>query len=344
MMANEFTAEELKEVIRAARVFNPGYSEEQFRSLIELEERLADAGYLETVTGLRKLEKEKGIPLSQALETHTRLLHENEDLEKELAARDAKLEALKKHQEAIEQRCDELVKATRDAVAQLERLRQEKESEEKALAAFQKKAARERKRIEEELAEYRQEADITEAEVATAGQIKQEVTRHGFTLELALGLAGEFAGYANARERLAEALNKQGKLTSYVTALETEIETIEDNRRHLESVLSRQQKELEEHKAFLSQLKAEIAEKGELVGFYNRYVHLRPLIEYLGSSNHLTFHHCLWCGALFWVLRPGGVASSVYKCPWCGLALVEPDKNAYATVAQPPGAPLKLLL
>jgi len=342
-MANEFTAEELKEVIRAARVFNPGFSEEQFQSLIELERHVADPGYLETVKGLQKLEKETGITLSEALEAHGQLLHENEKLKRKLTAQNGRLEALNEHQKAIEKRGQELVKAVQDAAAQLEKLRQEKESEEKALTTFQKKAARERKRIEEELAEYRQKADVTEAEIATAGQTKQEVTKHGFTLELALGLAAEFASYASARERLAEALKKHGKLTSYLAALETEIKTVEDKRRYLEGVLSRQEKEIEEHQLLLSQLKAEIAEKSELVGFYHRYVHLRPLIEYLGGSDHLTFHHCLWCGALFWVLRPGGVATSVYKCPWCGLTLVEPDKNAYAAVAQPPSTPLKLL-
>jgi hypothetical protein len=53
-------------------------------------------------------------------------------------------------------------------------------------------------------------------------------------------MAGEFAGYTNARERLAEALKKHGKLTSYLTALETEIKTLEDNQHHIEGTLSRQ--------------------------------------------------------------------------------------------------------
>ncbi len=72
-MANEFTAEELKEVIRAARIFNPGFSEEQFQSLTELEARLTDSGYLETVSGLLRLERETGVPLSQVFETRDRL-------------------------------------------------------------------------------------------------------------------------------------------------------------------------------------------------------------------------------------------------------------------------------
>lgn len=342
-MMDEFTPEELKEVIRAARVFNPGFGEEQFQSLSELEAHVADSGYLETVSGLRKLEEEKGISLSQALETYDQLLRGNEKLKRKLAAQNAQLEALEERQRAIEERHREVVSAVRDTAAQLEKLRHEKENEEKGLAAFQKKAARERKRIDEELAEYREKADVTEAEVAIAGQIKQEVTRHGFALDLALGLAAEFAGYANARERLAEALKKHDKLTSHLAELETDINNLSENQRQMEGALSRLSKEQDEHQTVLSQLKAEIAEKGELVGFYHRYIHLRPLIEYLGNSDHLTFHHCLWCGALFWVLRPGNVATSIYKCPWCGLTFIEADKNAYAAVAQLPGTPLKLL-
>lgn len=342
-MANEFTAEELKEVIRAARVFNPGFSEEQFQSLVELERHAGDPGYLETVKGLQRLEKETGIPLSQALETHARLLRENEELGQKVAAHNTELEALKGHLRATEEKHREVIKAVQDATTQLGELRREREREEKQLEAFKKKAGREKERIDEELTEYRHKADVTEGEIATAGQIKAEATKHGFSLELALGLAAEFAGYTNARERLAEALKKYGKLTSYLTALETEIKTLENNQRHIEGILSREGKEVEQHEALLSQLKAEIAEKAELVGFYHRYVHLRPLIEYLGSSDYLTFHHCLWCGALFWVLRPGNVATSIYKCPWCGLALVEADKNAYVAVSQPSGTPLKLL-
>lgn len=342
-MADEFTVEELKEIVRAARIFNPGFSEEQFQSLTELEARLADSGYLETVSGLLKLEKETGVPLNQIFETRDRLLQENEELEQKVARYNTELEELEGRLRATEEKYREVVRAIQDAAKRLEELRREQAREEKELAAFKKKAARERERIDEELAEYRQRADVTEAEVATAGQVKAEVTRHGFTLELAFGLAQEFAGYTNARERLAEALKKQEKLTDYLAALEADIKTLSENRRRMEDILSRLAKEQDQQEIVLSQLKAEIAEKGELVGFYHRYVHLRPLIEYLSASNHLTFHHCVWCGALFWVLRPGNVPSSTYKCSWCGLALVDADKNAYAAVAQPPGIPLKLL-
>ena len=342
-MTYEFTTEELKEAIRAARLFNRGFTEEQFQSLLELEKHIGDSGYLETVRSLRKLETEKGIPLSQALETHDRLLRDNEELGQKVVAHNTDLEALKSRLRATEEKYQEVVKATQDAATQLRELRHEREREERQLEVFRNKVTKEKERINEELAEYRHKADVTEAEVATAGQVKAELTRHGFTLDLALGVAAEFAGYTNARERVAEALKKYGKLTSYLAALEADIKTLGENQHHMEGILSRLGEEQAQHEAVLSQLKAEIAEKRELVGFYHRYVALRPLIEYLSASKYLTFHHCMWCGALFWVVRPGNVPSSTCRCPWCGLALVEADRNAYATITQPPGTPLRLL-
>ena len=342
-MTHEFTPEELTEVIRSARAFNPGFSEKQLQSLAELQTRLADSGYLEAVNGLVKLEREKGVPLSQALEMHNQLLQKNEKLERRIAAQRLELETLQNRVKETKEKYREAVKATEHATEQLRKVKQDLEREERQLVAYRKRAVTDKQRIDEEVVEYRQKADVTEKEIATAGQINQEVTRHGFSLELVIGLAQEFAGYGNAHERLAEALKKHGKLTSYLAALEDEMKTLEENRHHMEGILSHLGNEYDQHKAVLSQLKAEIAEKGDLVGFYHRFVHLRQLMEYVGTSNQLTFHHCLWCGALFWILRPGNVSSSIYKCSWCGMALVEADRNAYASVAQPPGTPLRLL-
>lgn len=312
-MTNEFTADELREITRAARVFSPGFSEEQFQSLTELQARLAHSGYPEAVSGLVELEKEKGVHLSQALETHDRLLQENAELERKVAARRAELDTLETQLRETQEKCQGVGEATEHAKAQLQDVRREQERDEKELSAFGEKAARERQRIDQELAEYRRKADVAEEDITTCARVKKEVARYGYTVELALGLAQEFAGYGDAPERLAEALKKHGELTSHLAALEADMKTLGENRRHLEGMLSRLGEERVQHEMVLSQLEAEIAEKGELVGSYHRYVHLRSLIEYVGDSNHLTFHHCMWCGALFWVLRPGNVPSSIHK-------------------------------
>ncbi len=342
-MNRDLTAEELKEVIRAARVFSPGFGESELQGIAELQRRLKDSGDLETVRAVSRLESERGIPLSQALETYDHLVRENVELEKKVAAHRASLERFEGILREIEARRRELVEANKRAVSELEKLRRQHEKDQKELEDFRAKATLERQRIEEELVEDRRKADVTEKEIATAGQLKQEVTRHGFSLELVLALAEEFGG-DNAREKLAEELKKHGKLTGYLCGIEADIKRYEEGRRQLEGLLSRLGAERDRQEETLLQLNAEVTEKGELVSFYHRYVHLRPLMEYLGGWEQVTFHHCLWCGALLWVLRPGKVRSSAYKCAWCGLMSVQPDKNAYAAVAQAPGTPLKLLL
>lgn len=342
-MNRDLTAEELKEVIRAARVFSPGFGESELQGIAELQRRLKDSGYLETVRAVSRLESERGIPLSQALETYDHLVLENVELEKKVAAHRASLERFEGILREAGERHRQLAEANERAVSELKELRRQHERDQKELEDFRKKAAVDRQHIDEELVENRRKADVTEKETATAGQLKQEVTKHGFSLELVLGLAQEFGGHDNARKKLAEELNKHGKLTSYLSGLEAEIKRHEEGRHQLEGLLSRLGAERDRQEATLLQLNVEITEKGELVSFYHRYIHLRPLMEYLGGWDQVTFHHCLWCGAIFWVLCPGKVRSSAYKCAWCGLTLVDADRNAYAALEQAPGTALKLL-
>jgi hypothetical protein len=56
-MSYQFTVEELQEVIRASRVYNPGFSDRQLQDLLKVKGRLTETGYLETVDGLAQLEK-----------------------------------------------------------------------------------------------------------------------------------------------------------------------------------------------------------------------------------------------------------------------------------------------
>lgn len=341
-MTYEFTAVELKEVIRSARAINPGLDEKQVQSLVELQVRLADSGYLEAVDGLIKLEKETGAHFSQAMERHCQLLKESEKLEKKIATQHHELEILQFRVKEMEEKLRAVLKDAEQATEQLRGVKQELEREEMQLEDYRQHATIERHHLDEDVATCRRKVQIAEKEIVTASQIKREVAKHGFSLELAMGLAHEFAGYGDAKERLAEVLKKDGKLTNYLVTLEGKTKTLEENHLQMEEILSQQAAERDQHKAILSRLKGEIAEKNDIVSFYHRFVHMRKLMEYAGTSN-LTFHHCVWCGALFWILKPGGMPVSVYKCPWCGLTLVEADKSAYATVSQPPGAPLKLL-
>ena len=85
-MDNEFTADEIRDAVRMARVHCPGFSEDDFESLMELERRITDSGYLEAVLGLIRLEEEKGISCTEALDACEKLIKQKTKLEQEISA------------------------------------------------------------------------------------------------------------------------------------------------------------------------------------------------------------------------------------------------------------------
>jgi len=91
-MNSEFTPQEIQEIIRSARIVNPGFSETQMQSLLELQTRLKESGYLETIEGISRLEKEQGISLNQVLEKTRKLLTEQTRIEKQITGQRREIE------------------------------------------------------------------------------------------------------------------------------------------------------------------------------------------------------------------------------------------------------------
>ena len=103
-MSYEFSADEIREVIAAARIFNPSFSEKQYQDLLELGTHLVDPGYLEAARGLAWLEEEKGVSCTEALDGYEQLLSNKAQKEAELASLQERLVAQQdKNQEAEEQ-------------------------------------------------------------------------------------------------------------------------------------------------------------------------------------------------------------------------------------------------
>ena len=79
-MSREFTVEEIRDSVRTARVHCPGFTEDMFESLMDIEKHIADSGYLEVVQGLLRLEEEKGISCTKALDACEKLLEQKTSL------------------------------------------------------------------------------------------------------------------------------------------------------------------------------------------------------------------------------------------------------------------------
>ncbi|MBI2851963.1 MAG: hypothetical protein HYX84_02500 [Chloroflexi bacterium] len=354
-MEQRFTAEEIKDAAKTARVYCPGFSEEMFESLMEIERRIADSGYLEVIQGLLRLEQEKGISCTEALDVCEKLIKRKTELEgliPNLEKREGSLVAqIKQAVGEYEQVKKDIAKARQE----LEQIRNEYGAAEKKLEAFNRKAEKEKQRINKEVEACYQQANVTKEEVVTAGKVKAEVESHGFTLELALGLSKEFAGHKNAREKLAKGLKEHGLLNKYLNELDewgdkekarimAEIAGLESQKKGLSNENIRLGN-------VLSQLQSDVAGEEELRRFHRRYSGHIWLLEKLASWEQVYF---VRCG------NPVNMAAGVFDrklgnphfwtdrlpvaCPHCGYPRVYFDTEIYQHMNWPAEEPLKLVL
>lgn len=357
-MSEEFTADEVKEVIRAARIFCPSFSERQYQDLMVLERRLADYGYLEAVRGLARLEEETGTPCTEVLDGYNRLQQKRQELEKELAVIEQKLLAQQNVNRETEHRFHQLNEDIEKARQELQAVRAERQREEKELLAFRKKAERERQQIDENVAQCREKAKVTEEQIITAGQLNAEVESRGFSLRLLLDLCKEFAGHENAREELSRALTERRTISEYVAHLREQANSQEVDLDRLKAEKDRRQVEINgleqarhQMEGILAELQANLAEQEELRRFYRRYWGVRGLMECLASWNQIFFLRCnnplsalagvfdrSAAGAHFWTDKPST------RCPHCGLTMLIYDEKPYQALNWPVGDPLRLQL
>lgn len=354
----EFTVDEIREVIRAARIFCPGFSETQYQNLMTLEKRLADSGYLEAVHGLVLLEKEKGILCTEALDACKQLLREKEQLEGESADLRQKLLAQQNANREAEHRFRQLNEDIEKARQELQAVRAERQREEKELLAFKKKAERERQQIDENVAQCREKAKVTEEQIINAGQLNAEVESRGFSLRLLLDLCKEFAGHENAREELSRALMERRTISEYVAHLREQANSQKVDLDRLKAEKDRRQVEINgleqarhQMEGILAELQANLAEQEELRSFYRRYWGVRGLMQCLASWNQIFFLRCnnplsalagvfdrSAAGAHFWTDKPAT------RCPHCGLTMLIYDEKPYQALNWPVGDPLRLQL
>jgi len=354
-MDNEFTAEEIRDARRMARAHCPGFSEDDFESLMELERRITDSGYLESVLGLIRMEEEKGISCTEALDACEKLIKQKTKLEQEVSALKQKSNELatwiKNAQADYEQGKEAVVRISQE----LRQVRNDYSAAEKGLEAFNSKTEKEKQRIAAEVEDAYRKANITREEVTAAGKVKALIESHGYTLELALGLAKEFAGYKDATEQLAEGLKEHGSLNKYLDELydgaTKERERLISEIRGLESQKEAITTESDNLKNILTQLQADAAYEEDLRRFHRRYFPLCGLIDELSAWPQVFFMRCMHPASTvagvfdktkgnhhFWTDQPP------VACPVCGYQVIEYDIKIYNYLGWPVQRPLKINL
>ncbi len=185
-MENGMTSEELGQIIRAARVLAIEFSEEQLKSLLIAQQKLADSGFLDAVWGMARLQKEQGVSCSEALDANKALIKQKTGLERELtllrkqvnSERTKVSEAKKIHQQMVDN--------VNAANSELEAVRSDVRKEQDQLSSLRKRAETEKGRIEKDLERRMKNAGVSSEEIVTAGRLKTEVEKIGVTLETML--------------------------------------------------------------------------------------------------------------------------------------------------------------
>lgn len=360
-MELELSPEQINQIVRAARVLAPGFTEERLKWLIDGQKRLADFGFCKASWAVARFERERGVNCADVLDACEGVLQEMAKLEGVLARLEEKLQAQRNANREAEEKYRQVIEATEQARKELAETRAEREREERKLVAYRKKTEAEMKRIDQEVEEYRQKASVTEQEMDAASELKAQVGSCGFSLEQVLGLSQEFAGHQDAREKLAAGLKKYRSLTGYLEALEKWAEekksVLESGLSTLESQRNWQQEQVDNLgqdrrylETVIAQLQADVIAEEEMRRFYRRYYGVSGLMEYLASWKQVFFWRCN---------HPLSVATGVFDqsavahfwtdrlvagCPHCGSDRVVFDEKPYQTLNWPVGVPLKLQL
>jgi len=333
-MELELNQEELGQVLLAMRVLLPNVSNEKFQSLLVAQENLSSAGFLEAVSGIVRLQQETGIDLTQAIDEYRQLLRKNEKLIREQ-------ESLKKKCQELEEMQKQLSAHVTTAKEEMEATRNSISQGKKELAVLVTRSESEKKKIEAELQEFRQKADVTEEDIKATGLLKIRVKRSGFSLETMLALAKEFARHRDARERLAEVLEKEGSLTKRISCLEEEMKEKEDALNSAIALLSSRKIQKEDGikslknichqwELNLNQLQSDVHEKQRLRQFMVRYQANSRLLDCLAGWKQVIFLVCKNSGCEplrginhFWSEK------LATRCPHCGSGNIDFDRELY---------------
>lgn len=326
--------EEIGQVLQAMRILTPDIGDDRFQSLLAAQENISTSGFLEAVWGVVRLQEEKGIDLSDAIDEYQHLLNKNEKLISEQASLKGKCD---REQKAYRQILSDIAAAKKELEATIDKISKEK----KELAAFTAQSEREKKQINYEVEICRNKAGVSEKDIIMAGLLKAKVKKSGFELEMILDLVKEFAPYRDARERLAEALEEEGSLTQRISSLKEEMKEQENT---LTSTINQltSQKVQEENKmkrlknvnhqweSHLGHLQADVEEEQRLRHFIVRYGPGAGLLEYLAGWKQIRFLRCDNPGCEpFGGINHFWTEKQATKCPHCGSSLVYYDEELH---------------
>jgi len=66
-MEHEFSPEELSQLVKAAQVAAPGFTQDEYQSLVDSQEKLGESGFCDATWAVVRLQEQKGINCADVL-------------------------------------------------------------------------------------------------------------------------------------------------------------------------------------------------------------------------------------------------------------------------------------
>jgi hypothetical protein len=346
-MEKQLTKSEIEQTLKVARIIALNLTPEQFQSLADSLEYLAEEGFLEGAWAAAKLHREKGISYSEVAKAIQQSFQQNDRLEKEVEKLRSKEITLKSNISNCEDTLRHLNESSQQAQGELATIQSQQENDTRELETFRLEAKQEKAQIQKEVEDCRVKAGVTQTEFETARELKAILEKEGFSLELALSLCKEFGKVEKPREKLISVIEKHGSLQKYLDDLtewgesqlktyQSQIQSLQNNSQRLANDFSQQQARHSQGELLLQQQNQQIHANADILNSYNKYQPLRALIDYLGECKGVGFYHCTWCGVRYWILTYGNTSRN-QTCLWCNMPMVGWDDQAYQAISRPPG-------
>ena len=345
-MNKQLTASEIEQTLKVARIIALNLTPEQFQALADSQEHLKEEGFVDGVYAASRLLKEKGTTYSGLVKSLEQLFQQREHLESEVEKLSAKKDGLESVISGLEGTIRQLNEVVQQVRQELAAIRSQRDRETRELETFRREAAEEKGSLQKEVETCREQADVSQSEIQTARELKAELEKGGYGLDLALSLCREFGKTEKPREKLISGIGKHGSLQKYLEALtewgesqkkayQSRIQSLQNDCLRLAGDLSRQEAAYNQRELQLRQQHQNLNENAEILDFYRKYKPLQGIIDYLGKFG-VGFFSCDWCGARYWVLE-GGKTDRNRNCLWCNMPNSAWDSEAYKALGWEPG-------
>jgi hypothetical protein len=328
----KFNEEEMRELIRTAQLFAPQFTEGEYQRLMQMQQEMAESGFLEAAWGVHEVQQKYGITLSEAAARHAQLVR---DIQEE----EAKLNRLREES-------SQTTLSLQQAKAEGQRLETE-------LELITRQTEGQKRRLRAELEQAMEENRVSHQDIALAARLKSELEGNGLGLKLALELMRGFTSQPEPAMKLATAVAEYGSELQAREALRRENEALRKEHDHLraeeknrQQALAQLEAQLQRDQDTLCQLRSDLAEEDNLRRFHWRFQKVARFLEYLATWGHLFPLRChnLFCGARFWVSRGPAHLRTGFLCPCCGAGLVDYDEDALAFLGLREKAPIEIKL